>query len=239
MMAKSIYKTGYIKLIDDTEIEISPLKLKYLRQFMDVFELSKNAKTEDELIDYLIDCVRISMKQFLPQIKTLEDVADNFNLPAIYDVLYYCADVKMGHWVEKDNELENTNIPNNQSDKSSWEQLDLTKLESEVFLLGIWKNYDELELNISMPELLLILESKRDLDYQEKKFTAAMQGVDLDEQQPQEQQQDPWEALKARVAAKASGVGSDNPNDITSFQGIRAAQHGFGIGMGLDYATDI
>jgi hypothetical protein len=41
--------------------------------------------------------------------------------------------------------------------------------------------------------------------------------------------------MKARVAARESGIGNGDPNDITSLQGVRAAQTGFGIGMGLDY----
>jgi hypothetical protein len=62
------------------------------------------------------------------------------------------------------------------------QSLDLAKIESEVFLLGIWKDYRELEESLSMPELIATLSSRRDLDYQEKKFLAAIQGVDLDAQ---------------------------------------------------------
>lgn len=237
MMNKKVYKTGYIKLIDNTELEISPLKLKYLVDFMDIFESSRNAKNEIELMDYLIDCTRICMKQYYPKLKTIQDIEDNIDINTVYDILYFAADIKMGHRQENKDIEEVLPQNNYDSSKSSWEQLDLIKLESEVFMIGAWKNYNELEESLSLPELLKILESKRDLDYQEKKFSAAMQGVDLDEQQPQ--QEDPWEAMKARVAAKTSGVGSGNPNDITSFQGVRAAQAGFGIGMGLDYATDI
>lgn len=232
-MSKSIYETGYIKLIDNTEIEISPLKLKYFRKFMDVFDSAKDAKNDTDLIDNLVLCVQVCMKQFYPQLKTVDDILDNINLPTIYDILYFSANIKMGHWAEDETvNQKQSNLLDN--DKSSWESLDLNKLESEVFLIGAWKNYDELELSISMAELLITLEAKRDLDYQEKKFLAAMQGIDLDEGKPQEQ--DPWEAMKARVASAGS---TSDPNDITSFQGIRAAQAGFGIGMGLDYATDI
>jgi hypothetical protein len=133
---------------------------------------------------------------------------------------------------------EKTNEPVPQSASSSsgnsWENMDLIKLESEIFLLGIWKNYDELESNISMPELLAIIESRRELDYTEKKFFAAMQGVDLDEASGK-QDEDPWEAMKARVASKVSGIGNGDPNDILSLQGQKAQQYGFGIGMGLEY----
>ena len=72
------------------------------------------------------------------------------------------------------------------------------------------------------------------MDYQDKKFTASLKGIDLDEASGK-QEEDPWEAMKARVAAKTSGIGNGNPNDITALQGVRAQQAGFGIGHGLDY----
>jgi hypothetical protein len=104
-------------------------------------------------------------------------------------------------------------------------------LESEVFLLGIWKNYDELETSISMPELLTTLNAKRELDYQEKKFLAAMQGVDLDKQSGKSDA-NAWEEMKARVFSKGR---TSDPKDIVSLQGQNAINAGFGIGMGLSY----
>jgi hypothetical protein len=53
-----LWQQLYIKLknitfIDGTEIEIIPLKIKYLREFMEAFEDVKNAKNDDEAIDFL------------------------------------------------------------------------------------------------------------------------------------------------------------------------------------------
>ena len=114
---------------------------------------------------------------------------------------------------------------------SSWEKLDLAKLEAELFLLGIWKDYEELEVSLSMPELMLTLESKRDLDYQEKKFLAAMQGVDLDKNNGNSSG-NKWEEMKAKVF---SGGKAANANDVLALQGVNAQKAGFGIGMGLGY----
>ena len=80
-----------------------------------------------------------------------------------------------------------------------------------------------------MPELMATLSSNRELDYQEKKFLAAMQGVDLDKDSGRQKE---WEDLKARVFSK--GQTSDS-NDVLSLQGANAQKYGFGIGMGLDY----
>jgi hypothetical protein len=74
--------------------------------------------------------------------------------------------------------------------------------------------------------------SIRDLDYQEKKFLAAIQGVDLDGETNKDRGQKEWEDMKARVFSK--GQTSDS-NDVLSLQGANAQKAGFGIGMGLDY----
>jgi hypothetical protein len=226
-MPTKIYDIKEIELINGTTVEISPLKIKYLRQFMEKFQTIKDSKNDDESISILVECVRISMKQYFPELKTTHDVEDNLALQAIYEILDVAAGIKM-------NPEQSEPVKKTSDSSNSWENLDLAKLESEIFILGIWKNYDELESSVSMPELMAILESRRDLDYNEKKFLAAMQGVDLDEASGK-QEEDPWEAMKARVASQVSGIGNGDSNDILSYQGQKASQNGFGIGMGLDY----
>lgn len=224
-MATTVYNTKTIFLVDGTEIEIIPLKIKYLREFMDNFSLIKNASTEEETIMVLVDCVRIAMKQYYPKIsKRVEDVEDNLDMPTVYEILDIAANIK----INKNSEDE-VKKQAEDSSKNSWEDLDLAKLEAEIFLLGIWKDYQELEESISMPELMATLSSNRELDYQEKKFLAAMQGVDLDKNSNRQKE---WEDLKARVFSK--GQTSDS-NDVLSLQGANAQKHGFGIGMGLEY----
>jgi hypothetical protein len=230
-MPTQIYEVTEVELIDGTIIEVSPLKIKYLKQFMERFESIKQAKSDEESISTLVECIRIAMKQYFPAIKTVEDVEDNIDLPTIYKIIELCAGIKINQ--SEDAEVNPPLKPQPQSE-NTWDKLDLAKLESELFILGSWKNFDDLESNISMPELMAILESTRELDYSEKKFMAAMQGVDLDEQSGNKEE-DPWEAMKARVASQISGIGNGDPNDILSYQGNKAAQNGFGIGMGLDY----
>jgi hypothetical protein len=168
------------------------------------------------------------MKQYYPIIKTADEVEDTMDIDTMYTVLEVGGGIKLKVDESKEPEIEQSPTT---SKGNSWNDFDIAKLESELFLLGIWKDYEELETSLSLPELTEILNAKRDADYQEKKFLAAMQGVDLDEQSGKKKD-DPWEAMKARVATK--GKISD-PNDIMSFQGIKAQQEGFGIGMGLEY----
>ena len=223
-MATEIYETGTTTLVDGTEIYLTPLKIKYLREFMKEFEGVKTAKDDAEAISALAQCARVCMKQFYPSIKTIEDLEDNLNLPAIYRVLDIAAGIKI------DGEDEEEPVKDQAVDSgSTWETLDLATLEAEVFLLGIWKDFEELESSISMPELTSILNVKRDLDYQEKKFMAGIQGVDLDKESGS---QDLWEQKKAKFF---SGGATSDSNDVVALQGANAAQAGFGIGMGLGY----
>lgn len=225
-MATKIYEVGYAETIDGDIIEIRPLNLKLLRQFMDTFDLLQNAQNDDESIVVLTQCALTCMKQFYPQIRTVDELEDNFDLPNVYKILDLAAGIK----VSKDRQDKTVKEQAEESDGASWDTLDLVKLESEIFQLGIWKNYDEMESSISMPELLATISSKRDLDYQEKKFLAAIQGVDLDGEK--DKGQDKWEQMKARVF---SGGQTSDPNDVLALQGVTAQQAGFGIGMGLDY----
>jgi len=229
-MATEIYSKGNVFLIDGTELEISPLKIKYLRQFMAAFAEMANAKNDDDAIDVLIRCAQVCMKQYYPKISTSsEDVEEHINMPTIYKIVELAAGIKINKKSEEPIK--------EQAEKSggTWDDLDLAALEAEVFLLGIWKDYEELENNLSMPELMATLESKRELDYQEKKFLAAIQGVDLEANNGSDKGQKEWEDMKARVFSRGA---TNDSNDVLALQGQNAKKAGFGIGMGLDY-TDL
>ena len=211
--------------MDGTEINLIPLKIKYLREFMKAFELVKTANNDEEAVIFLSNCAAIAMKQYYPAIATISDLEDNINLPGIYKVLEIAAGIKI------DGKSEEPVKDQAEESGSPWEKLELAKLEAEVFLLGIWKDYEELELSLSMPELMATLESKRDLDYQEKKFLAAIQGVDLDKNSGNNSG-NKWEEMKAKVF---SGGKAANSNDVLALQGVNAQKAGFGINMGLGY----
>ena len=223
-MATEVYSKGNIYLIDGTELEIIPLKIKYLREFMVEFEGIKDASDDDEAIEVLSKCVGICMKQYYPEIANT--VEDNLDLPTIYKVIDIAAGIKINKKSEEPVKEQA------QASGATWDDLDLAKLEAEVFILGIWKDYKELEESLSMPELMVTLSSKRELDYEEKRFLSAIQGVDLDGSTNSDRGQKEWEDMKARVF---SGGATSDSNDVLSLQGQNAKKAGFGIGMGLDY----
>lgn len=222
-MPTQIYDSEIITLIDGTEIYITPLKIKYLKLFMKEFERVKSAKNDYEAIDALCSCATIMMRQFYPIIKTQEELENNIDMPTIYKILSVAGGINV-------NEKSDESVKDQATKSgSTWEELDLAELESEVFLLGIWKDYEELETSMSMPELTSTLKIKREIDYQNKKFMAAIQGVDLDKESGK---QNAWEEMKARVFSKGKAA---NAKDVLALQGANAQKAGFGIGMGLDY----
>jgi hypothetical protein len=224
-MPNKVYESATVRLIDNTELFITPLKIKYLRDFMTTFEKMEGVQNEDETLDILLECTRIAMRQYYPELKTIEEVEDNVDISTMYKVLEIAAGIKInGESEEKVSDQAMESSP-------KWSEMDLVSLESEVFLLGIWKDYDELETCLSMPELTTTLNAKREADYKEKKFLAAMQGVDLDKQTGKDDG-NAWEKMKAKFF---SGGKTSNSNDITALQGYNAQKAGFGIGMGLGY----
>jgi hypothetical protein len=224
-MATKVYDTKKISLIDESVIIAAPLKIKYLREFLETFEEIKDAETDDESVAILAKCALVAMQQYCPSIKTIEELEDSIDLPTVYEIIDIAAGIKI-------NEKSENTVKNQAVDSgSTWDTLDLAKLESEVFLLGIWKDYEELESSLSMQELTATLQIKRELDYSDKKFSAAMQGVDLDKNSGSGNE---WEDMKARVFSKGAAT---NGNDILALQGVNAERAGFGIGMGLDYET--
>jgi hypothetical protein len=224
-MATKIYHTKKISLIDESTITAAPLKIKYLREFLETFEEIKDAKTDDESVAVLAKCALIAMQQYCPSITTIEELEDSLDLPTVYEIIDVAAGIKINE------KSEDTVKSQAVESGSTWETLDLAKLESEVFLLGIWKDYEELESSLSMQELTATLQIKRELDYSDKKFSAAMQGVDLDKNSGSGNE---WEDMKARVFSKGA---TTNGNDILALQGMNAEKAGFGIGLGLDYET--
>lgn len=237
-MANTVYRSGNVELIDGRILYITPLKIKYLRQFMQEFSDISKATDDIDAMGRLAKCVAIAMKQYSPDLATVDAVEDSLDVKTMYKILELSADIQIGDSPEKATVKEN--LSNNQK-KETWDSFDLAKLESELFLLGIWKDYEDLEMSLSMPELTATLTAKRELDYNEKKFLAAMQGVNLDEASGKDSQEDdPWEAVKRRAEARARGEDPNaaekiDPNDILSFTGTKAQQAGFGLGMGIEY----
>ena len=82
-----------------------------------------------------------------------------------------------------------------------------------------------------MPELIITLKSMHDKEHNQRKFTASLKGVNLDEEV--ESAGPSFEDVKRR----ALGINS-SADDVVSLQGQFAADAGFGVGMGLGYSKE-
>ena len=81
-----------------------------------------------------------------------------------------------------------------------------------------------------MPELLATLDALRKVKDEDRKFAAALKGIDLGDNNAKT-----GEDVVKSARAKASGV---DPSDVLSLQGKNADEAGFGIGLGLGYDVE-
>ncbi len=91
-----------------------------------------------------------------------------------------------------------------------------------------------------MAELVSILEAMNEKEYADKRFAAAMQGVDLDKQTGRDKRPNKTEQKKASTfediqARVFSGGMAKDANDILALQGSYGARKGFQIGKDMDY----
>lgn len=83
--------------------------------------------------------------------------------------------------------------------------MDLASLEVEAMLLGLWKNIMELEANISLPELEALLKAARDRDHRNKKFAAALKGIDIDDGPGENDARTAFDRVRARAEGMTNG----------------------------------
>jgi len=97
----------------------------------------------------------------------------------------------------------------------------------EVFLLGHWKDYEELESSLSMPELAATLNAMYEAERRRQKFMAAIQGIDLDEKIDEDidERVSTIEEIQARAVARLTG-----DRDLAG-----AISQGFTPEMGVQY----
>jgi hypothetical protein len=96
-MATSIYEIEELELMDGTKIEMRPLKISLLREFMKKFDgITEVADSNEKSMDILIDCAAIALKQYSPEIaedrEALEDIVD---LKMVYKIIEVASGIKL------------------------------------------------------------------------------------------------------------------------------------------------
>jgi hypothetical protein len=87
-MATTINEEKTITLIDGTTFTIRPLKLSLLRAFMRKFEvIAEVADNNDKSLDALLECVKIALQQYKPELLEKDDLEDILDLPTVYKII--------------------------------------------------------------------------------------------------------------------------------------------------------
>lgn len=74
--------------MDGTSFNVRPLKLSLLRAFMKKFEvIAEVADNNDKSLDALLDCVRIALQQYKPELLEKDDLEDIIDLPTVYKIV--------------------------------------------------------------------------------------------------------------------------------------------------------
>jgi DNA-binding protein H-NS len=96
-MATTVHEEKEITLIDGTKVNIRPLKISLLRQFMKKFEgLADVQEDNDKSMTLLIECVQIAMKQYKPELADdLAKLEDLLDLPTVYQVVEAASGVNL------------------------------------------------------------------------------------------------------------------------------------------------
>jgi len=98
-MATTINEPNEIILPDGTVLAVRPLKISILREFMKTFSSIEDVSEDnDKSMDLLIECVRIAMRQYKPELA--EDAAkleDLLDLPTVYRIIEEASGTVVGH----------------------------------------------------------------------------------------------------------------------------------------------
>lgn len=96
-MATTVNEKKTVTLVDGTKIEVRPLKISLLRNFMKKFEgIAAVAEDNDKSMDLLMACVQIAMQQYKPELaEDLDALEENLDLPTVYRIVEEASGINM------------------------------------------------------------------------------------------------------------------------------------------------
>jgi hypothetical protein len=104
-LATTVYTTEEVKLMDDTDVTLSPLNIKTLREFMKVMAGFGEVEDEDQGLNVLLDAAAVCLKKQRPDFwdKDANDgagghteiVEECLDMSTVYHVLDKCGGVKL------------------------------------------------------------------------------------------------------------------------------------------------
>jgi len=96
-MATTVNESKTVTMIDGTTLNVRPLKISLLREFMKKFEgIAKVADDNDKSMSILMECVQIAMRQYNPELAdNKEALEENLDLPTVYKIVEEASGVNM------------------------------------------------------------------------------------------------------------------------------------------------
>lgn len=96
-MANTVYDVEQITLQDGKEVELKPVNIRHLREFMvKMEEFGKTGEDEDKALEILLDAAAICLKKQVPEYSTdREKLEDALDMPTVYKILDVCGGVKL------------------------------------------------------------------------------------------------------------------------------------------------
>lgn len=96
-MATTVNEQKTVSLIDGTQINVRPLKISLLREFMKKFEkIAEVADDNEKSMNILMECVQIAMRQYSPELaENKEQLEENLDLPTVYKIVEEASGVNM------------------------------------------------------------------------------------------------------------------------------------------------
>ena len=87
-MATTVYEPKELTLMDGTTIQVRPLKISLLRNFMKKFEgVAAVADDNEKSMTLLVECVAIAMQQYKPELADVSKLEDILDLPTVYKIV--------------------------------------------------------------------------------------------------------------------------------------------------------
>lgn len=88
-MATTVVDVIKVTLDDERVIACKPLKIKYLRPFMERISDLQELKASDNAasLDILVDCCEIALQQYIKGGIAREDLEDLLDLPTMYRII--------------------------------------------------------------------------------------------------------------------------------------------------------
>ena len=83
--------------IDDKTIELRPLKIKRLREFMKEFDkITKVGSDNDKSLDVLLRCCSIAMKQYDPSLVDIDALEELLDISDVYLIVEAATGIRLG-----------------------------------------------------------------------------------------------------------------------------------------------